>query len=150
MSNNTVTVNEIRAALARDPRIPHPAEIAVSEREGIVTLRGDVDGLKQRRAAVLISKSVPGVRGVEDELRSDPRDRFQDGEIRGAALQALKSNDEVPAERVEVTVADGWLSLKGEVQHQHESDAAFRAVSEVPGVGGITNRIVVITAGIDG
>ena len=60
------------------------------------------------------------------------------------------SNDEVPAERVEVTVADGWLSLKGEVQHQHESDAAFRAVSEVPGVGGITNRIVVITAGIDG
>ena len=39
-------------------------------------------------------------------------------------------------------------SLEG--QHQYESNAAFEAVSGIPGVGGITNEIRVITAGVDG
>lgn len=48
------------------------------------------------------------------------------------------------------TVADGWLTLKGEVKHQLDSDAAFEAVSGLRGIGGITNEIKVISAGIDG
>jgi len=66
------------------------------------------------------------------------------------ALQALMSNGHVPADRIEATVANGWLTLKGEVNHQSQSDAAFDAVRRLPGIGGITNKIVVITAGIDG
>jgi osmotically-inducible protein OsmY len=73
-----------------------------------------------------------------------------DHELRGLALHALMSNDDVPADRIDATVTDGWLTLKGEVKHQSESDAAFDAVRGVPGIGGITNKIVVITAGIDG
>lgn len=57
------------------------------------------------------------------------------------------SNDAVPAERIDVTVANGWLTLNAEVKHQHENDAAFEAVSALPGVGGITNDLKVITAG---
>ena len=60
------------------------------------------------------------------------------------------SNTAVPPDRVEVKVANGWLTLKGEVKHQYDSDAAFEAVSGLPGVGGITNEIRVVTAGIDG
>ena len=33
MSNENVVVDEIRAALERDPRIPHPVEVAVAENE---------------------------------------------------------------------------------------------------------------------
>ena len=40
MSNDDVIVDEIRAALEQDPRLPHPAEVAVSEEAGTVTLRG--------------------------------------------------------------------------------------------------------------
>ena len=57
------------------------------------------------------------------------------------------SNDAVPADRIDVTVSNGWLTLKGEAKHQYENDAAFAAVSALPGVGGITNEIKVITAG---
>ena len=80
----------------------------------------------------------------------DPRDRWLDDEIRGVALQALISSDRVPAERIEATVSDGWLTLTGDVKHQYESDAAFEAVKRLPGLGGITNKITVITAGADG
>ena len=78
----------------------------------------------------------------------DPRDRWEDDQIRGAALQALVSNVNVPDDRIDVRVSAGWLTLKGEVKHQSDSNAAFEAVSGLPGVGGITNEIKVITAGL--
>ena len=147
MSNVNLITDQIRASLERDDRVPHPAEVAVSERHGTVTLRGSVGTPHQRRAIVKIARAVPGVVAVEDELSLDPRDRWRDNELRGAALQALMSNDAVPADRIDVTVANGWLTLKGEVKHQNENDAAFESVSALPGVGGITNEIKVITAG---
>jgi osmotically-inducible protein OsmY len=150
MSNDNVITDEIRATLARDDRIPHPSDVAVSERHGTVILRGSVGSFRQRRAAVKIARSVQGVSTVEDELRVDPRNIWLDNEIRGAALQALMSNPQVPADRIDLTVANGWLTLKGEVQHQSDNDAAFETVCRLPGVGGITNEIKVITAGIDG
>ena len=146
MSNEQIAY-EIRDRYARDPRIQHPAQVAVSEKAGTVTLRGTVRSLHQRRAAIESAKSVRGVRGVEDELVVDPRDRYLDDEIRGTALQALMSNDDVPVDEINVTVSDAWLTLTGRVKRQSESNAAFETVSGVPGVGGITNKIQVVTAG---
>ena len=150
MSGDEAIINDILAGLANDPRIPHPREVAISERAGTVTLRGSVGSFPQRRAAIEIAEAVPGVHGVEDELRVDLRDHWEDDEIRGAAIQALIADPDVPDDRIEVTVAEQWLTLKGEVRRQSQSNAAFDAVSVVPGVGGITNKIVVVTAGIDG
>ena len=149
MTNITI-IDEIRAKLEDHPHIHHPAEIAISEREGDVTLRGSVGSFKERQAAVQVAKSVRAVRAVEDQLMVDLRNHWDDDVIRGLALQALMSSDDVPADRVDVKVDGGWLTLKGEVKHQFDSDAAFAVVSGVPGVGGITNEIKVITAGIDG
>ena len=121
--NGSVIIEQIRAALERDPRIAHAAEVAVAEREGQVTLRGTVRSVHQRRTAVEIAGSTRGVRPVEDGLRLDPRDRSRDNQIRGAALQAL--GDDGVSARVDVGVANGWLTLRGEVRHQRERDAAF-------------------------
>ena len=148
MSNSNVIIEDIRAALEHDPRIAHAAEFAVAEREGRVTLRGTVRSAHQRRTAVAIAESARGVRSVGDGLRIDPRDHSRDNEIRGAALQAL-CDDGVSA-RVDVAVANGWATLNGEVKQQRESDAAFAAVSGVAGIGGITNRIVVVSPGVGG
>jgi osmotically-inducible protein OsmY len=143
---NTQVTNEIRARYGRDSRLHHSAEVAVSERAGTVTLRGTVRSLRQRRVAVEIAKSTRGVRAVEDELIVDPRDHSDDDEIRGAALQALMSRPQVPDDQIDVRVANGWLTLSGQVKHQSESNAAFEAVSGLTS-GGITNKIHVVTAG---
>jgi hypothetical protein len=42
----------------------------------------------------------------------------------------------------------GQRGAKGEVKHQEQSNAAFDAVGRLPVVGGITNEIKVITAGV--
>ncbi len=113
-----------------------------------MTLRGTVGSLHQLRAAAEIARSASGVRRLDNELSLDPRDRWSDGEIRGSALQALISSEDVPADHIDVHVTSAWLTLKGNVRHQEENDAAFAAVSRLAGVGGITNEIKVISAPI--
>jgi osmotically-inducible protein OsmY len=140
-------IDEIRSRYARADHVHNPAEIAVSVKAGMVTLRGTVNSPVQSRLAADIARSVPGVRAVDNELLIDPRDHSEDAEIRGAALQALISSPDVPEDAIDVTVANGWLTLRGQVKHQYESDAAFEAASGLPGVGGMTNKIVVVTAG---
>ena len=44
---------------------------------------------------------------------------------------------------VDVKVQDGWVTLKGKVSYQYQSDAAYDDVSRLYGVFGITNEIVV-------
>lgn len=70
MSDGTTIVDDVRAALESDPRLPHPTEVAVSEQGGTVTLRGSVGSFHQRHAAVQIAKTVRGVRRVEMSSRS--------------------------------------------------------------------------------
>jgi osmotically-inducible protein OsmY len=147
MSDETTIVDAVRAALERDTRLPHPREVAVSEQGGTVTLRGSVGSFHDRHTAVQIAKAVRGVRRVQDELSLDLGDNVADDEIRGTALQALSSHPDVPDDRIDVSVKAGWLTLKGEVRHQFESNAAFEVASLIPGVGGITNKIQVVTAG---
>jgi osmotically-inducible protein OsmY len=144
---NEQVIDQIRARYANDPRIQHAAELAVTERAGTVTLRGTVRSPNQRRLAVEIARSVRGVRAVSDDLSIDPRDSWRDDELRGVALQALMSSPDVPHEEIDATVANGWLTLTGRVKRQSESNAAFEAVSGVGGLGGITNKIEVRTAG---
>ena len=112
----------------------------------MVTLRGTVESVKQRHAAVEDAHGVTGVEAVYDELnlRPFPHDPHDD-EIRGKALQLLTRDPRVRETSVDVVVADAWVTLKGEVRHQHESDAAFEDVAQLEGVGGITNTIKVVT-----
>ena len=144
MPSNTSITGAIRSRYEDDPRIIYPAEIALEERDGTVTLRGTVGDFRQRRAAVKIAEKVHGVHRVEDELRVDLRDRWDDEQLRGAALQALIDDDDVPADQIEATVSSAWVTLSGEVTYQSQSNAAFEAVAGLPGIGGLTNKIRVV------
>jgi osmotically-inducible protein OsmY len=137
---------DIIAALTADPRLPAPEEIAVKAYDGAVALRGTVGSFAQRRAAAADANAVPGVFDVDNELQVRLMDSYQreDAEIRGAALQMLMWDSELPAGSIDVKVTDGWLTLKGDVDRQYQSDYAFDDVSKLFGVVGITNEIKVI------
>jgi len=145
MLTSTTVEDDIRSALDLDPRIPDPSEIAVVAEGGVVTLRGTVGSFRQRRAAVSDASEVDQDYEIQDELKVRLLDEWQreDAEIRGIALQILGWDVEVPAESVDVKVADGWITLKGNVSYQFESDAAYDDVAGLYGVYGITNEIKV-------
>jgi osmotically-inducible protein OsmY len=139
--------DEVLAAIAGDPRIPFEHAIAVSGDGGIVTLRGTVNTFSQRRSAVQDAKRSPGVYDVIDQIEVKLLDDVRDEELRGAVLQRLLWDSNVPIDSIDVKVGGGWVTLKGRVKHQFQSDAAFDAVASIRGVGGITNEIRVNTAG---
>ena len=146
MHRNFRLEEDIRGALVRDPRIVNDRDIAISGDGGLVTLRGRVSSFKQRRAAVEDSNSVKGVDEVFDELKVRPLPGgARDDEIRGVALQSLIWDTRVPADEIDVKVADRWVTLRGQVEHQYQSDAAFEDVASLRDVGGVTNEIRVVT-----
>jgi osmotically-inducible protein OsmY len=143
---NARIVDDVRAEIASDPRIPYTDEIAVDAYGDEVTLRGTVGSFAQQQAAVADARRTPGVVDVLDELqvRILDRDRREDAEIRGAALQRLAWDSKIPGDYLEVGVKDGWVTLKGEVAFQFQSDVAFDDVASLHGVTGVTNRIKVV------
>jgi len=143
---NDRVIGDVRTELASDPRLPYSGEIAVESFGDTVTLRGTVGSFAQRRAAVADARRARGVVDVYDELdvRILDRDRREDAEIRGAALQRLSWDSEVPGDYLDVHVTDGWVTLKGDVDFQFQSDLAFDDVSRLHGVTGVTNEIKVV------
>jgi osmotically-inducible protein OsmY len=145
---NDLVRDAVRSELVHDPRLPYPAEIAVDAERGIVTLRGTVGSFSQLRAAVADARRTSGVVDVWDalEVRLLNDDRRKDAEIRGAALERLIWDSELPAGALDVKVKDGWLTLTGELDFQFQSDAAFERVASLKGVTGVTNAITVVQA----
>jgi osmotically-inducible protein OsmY len=140
---NTSIEDAVMDSLDLDPRIPSPVEVAVSADGGAVTLRGTVERFNQRRAAVQDAKQTDGVYEVDDQLKVSlaGADRREDDEIRGVALQALIWDTEVPSDTVDINVQEGWITLKGDVSFQFQSDAAYDDVASLYGVYGVTNEI---------
>ncbi len=143
MLTNTALGDQVLAGIALDPRIPDPIEIAVSADGDTITLRGTVESFRQRRAAVEDARDVDGAFAVDDQLKVSllGSDRREDDEIRGNALQFLTWDVEVPTDLIDVKVQEGWVTLKGDVNYQFESDAAYDDVASMYGVYGITNEI---------
>jgi osmotically-inducible protein OsmY len=137
---------DVRDELANDPRLPYVDEIAVEAYGGAVTLRGTVGSFAQQRAAVADARRTRGVFDVYDELevRLLNQDRRKDAEIRGAALQRLIWDPEIPGDYLDVGVTDGWVTLKGDVDFQYQSDRAFDHAASLYGVTGVTNDIKVV------
>jgi osmotically-inducible protein OsmY len=141
--NESTIEADVIAELELDPRLPAAGEVAVEVGPGSVTLRGTVGSFAQRRAAVADARRAGDGRDIFDELNVRLLDEWarEDAEIRGAALQRIMWDVELPSESVDVKVLDGWVTLKGDVDYQFQSDDAFEDVASLYGVLGITNEI---------
>lgn len=121
------------------------AEIGVAAKDGVVTLTGTVDSFAQKLAAEKAAKAVMGVRAVAEELvvKLPFSSKRTDTEIAHAAVNALRWNTEVPADRLKVIVEGGWVTLSGEVDYQFQKSAADEIVRCLTGVTGMSNAITV-------
>ncbi|MEV0428377.1 BON domain-containing protein [Micromonospora sp. NPDC050495] len=122
-----------------------PAEIGVTVADGVVTLTGQVDSYARRWAAERCAHRVRGVRAVASDLavRLPVTEERTDADLAVAASRALEWDSFVPAERLDVTVADGWVMLRGDVEYGFQRRTAERELRRLRGVRGVTNLVEV-------
>jgi len=125
-----------------DPKITS-SDIAVAVKDGVVTLSGYVPSYWEKDAAEKAVKRVYGVRGVANDLEVKLSSTRTDPEIARDAVHELQSHVSIPADRIKVTVRNGWVTLEGTVDWQYQKTLAESAVKKLRGVIGVTNNIEV-------
>ena len=135
---------DVLEELKWDMRV-HPNEIGVSVKDGIVTLTAWVDSYLKKLAAQDAAHRVQGVTAVVNdiEVRLPGSAERTDADLAEAVLNALKWDAGIPAGKLDVTVSQGWVTLKGEVEYGFQKRDAERAVRYIAGIRGVSNLIIV-------
>ena len=135
---------DVLSELKWEPRI-QPNEIGVSVKDGVVTLSGWVDSYTRKWSAEEAALRVRGVKAVANdiEVRLPSSSERTDADIAAAAVHALEWDAFIPSGKVKVSVAKGWVTLKGEVDWQFQKTDADKVVRRLTGVRGVTNLITV-------
>lgn len=117
-------------------------DMHVYVKEGIVTLRGAVPHYYEKLQAEKAAQRVAGVRAVANEVEVNMMGSYErsDEQIAEAALDALEWSYSVP-ETIQVSVENGWVTLRGKTNWDYQRNAAKNAISQLMGVCGVTNNI---------
>lgn len=134
----------VEAELQWDPAIK-ATDIALSVKNGVVTLAGFVPNYTQKFQAEADVKRVTGVVGVANdiEVRLPAVDKKPDPEIARDAVTALKMQLPSICENIKVIVRDGWITLEGTLEWQYQRERSESVVRRLLGVNGVINSIKV-------
>ena len=145
MLNNLELQKKVLEAMDWEPGLD-AARIGVAASGGVVTLTGQVQSYADRFSAERVVKRILGVKGIANDLEVRlPVDATRtDTDLATAAVRALEWDVQVPHERITLRVANGWITLEGEVEWQFQREAAVRAVRHLLGVRGVTNLVTLV------
>lgn len=138
---------EIREAVNKtflyDPRVYNQA-VDVEVDEGTVTLRGEVDNLKARRAAAADARSVVGVWSIKNQLKVRAG-AISDARIERNVENAIERDPYLNRYEVTVSVTDGEVYLYGGVNSSFEKSRADDIAGRQTAVAKVHNHLVVNT-----
>jgi osmotically-inducible protein OsmY len=127
------------------------SDIAVSVRNGLVTLAGFVKSHTDKYEAEYAAKRLAGVVGLANdlELRLPSIDGRPDPDIARDVAAALERQLPISSENIKVVVKDGWVTLEGDVEWQYQRDGIEKAMRRIKGVRAVSNTILYKLTEID-
>lgn len=165
--NGAEILKKVEGVLERETHVNlHSFPIAMEFSDGALTLAGEVESVAAKKLALELAAGVPGVSGIVDRLRVVPAERMEDGDIRDhvcAALQqeqalqdytiraliwgkweTVRGTPREPAGVIEVEVADGVVTLNGQVGSLSHKRLAGVLAWWVPGSCDVVNGCEVV------
>lgn len=132
-------LSDLRVETAEDPT---SIEVFVGD-DGVVTLVGIVRTYAEKCGIEENIRGMQGVAGVVNglEVRLTIGDYRTDATLQRVVREMLECLARMPPEPPRVSVADGWVTLEGTVRREFQKELIEKAVREVAGVRGITNRL---------
>lgn len=166
MSEKTKVLDAVRAALTSEPRVDlHNHPIAMDFEDDTLTLEGEVASVAAKKLALEAAVALPQVTGIIDRLFVTPAQPMGDGQIREQVRNAIlqepafeectiretakgeaRTLRESPVNArgyIEIEVADGVVTLNGEVPGLDNKRLAGVLAWWVPGSREVINGIAV-------
>ncbi len=139
---NDIQINRaIRERIAADLTLSSQ-NVTVASTAGVVNVNGSVDNLPNKDKVVRIAGAIRGVRAVVDDSVVRPVSR-PDALILADVKSALHDDPATEKDAVEVTVENGIVTLKGDVDSWQEKQLLTGVAMAVSGVKQIDNAVVV-------
>ncbi|MBD3346633.1 MAG: BON domain-containing protein [Chitinivibrionales bacterium] len=126
------------------------SKVQVEASDGKVKLTGSVPTYQARKAAYADAFSVAGVHVVDNNIDVKPLSPPEvpsDEEIKSRIKDFLQWNGTVDPAEIEITVDNGWVTLRGSVTAYWKKMQAEDLAADVRGVIGITNELAVVPTG---
>jgi osmotically-inducible protein OsmY len=116
-------------------------DIKVIVNDGCVTLEGTVAMWYQKNAAETAVRHLWGVRAVRNHIAI--KAKVYAGDIRGKIHQSFKRHADKDADKIQIAIADGTVTLSGVVSTWREREDAESAAWAAPGVAHVKNLLSV-------
>jgi osmotically-inducible protein OsmY len=125
MKSDSEIKKDVEAELQWDPDVD-ATDIAVTVKNGVVTLAGFVPSYSQKFRAERDVKRIAGVVGVDNdiEVRIPAVDQRPDPEVARDAVNALSTHLPLSSKNMKVTVNNGWITLEGEAEWNYQRERA--------------------------
>lgn len=122
--------------------------IGVTAKDGTVTLTGHVASYPQKKAAERAAWRVKGVRAIAQdiEVHLPSSKKISDDEIAERAIAILAWSAPETRDAIRVKVANGFITLTGQVNWHYQRTAAELTVRQLSGVPGVINDIILAPA----
>lgn len=108
-----------------------------------IILEGVVDGIREKKQALLSAMGLDGVTGVVDRLKVSPSRIMTDGEIMDHLSSAITEEPVLNIETVKADVVDGVVDIEGTVGSLTHKRLAGVLAWWVPGVKEVINSLEV-------
>lgn len=144
MKSDATIKKDVLDELNWEPSID-ATKVGVTVENGIVSLSGHVRSYAEKVAAEKASRRVAGVKALVDEIDVKLGTAYKrtDQDIAQSALNSLKWNTNVPHEKIQLKVEDGWITLEGDIDWNFQREAARNYIKNLAGVRGVTNLLKV-------
>nr|WP_217908453.1 BON domain-containing protein [Burkholderia glumae] len=136
---------DVEEELAADPAI-HGSLWRVRVVNAVVELSGHPTSYASKLAAERAVQRVSGVRALVSELdvRLPDGERRDDLELAQAVRSILHWTVGTHGDAIHAQVEHGWVTLTGRVDWAYQSHVALRAISQMRGVLGVSDRIEIL------
>lgn len=135
----SATVEDV---LAADPDLA-AADIEVAVHDGTVRLTGSVPTFWERELARSVIVTLPGVRGLTNELVVVPAGDHDDVELARAVAATLTRNRHVDLSDIDIGVSKGHVTLSGQVEDDTVRQQVLDAARYTEGVTEIEDLLQV-------
>jgi len=136
----------IQNQLAWDSRV-NSKDLRVEVSGGIARLTGTVTNYNAKRYAASDALLTPGVKEIDNRITVKYPGYVPvppDSVIQSNIKQLFQWNSNLDASKLDVSVKDGWVTLRGSVDRYWEKIRAEELAAGVPGVLELTNEIAVV------